>query len=140
MLRNFLKEQNIGMQNQNEQLNIEDIILEKKGANFFGIERIDLNGKRHYKLAVIRGNGHLKLTKKGVYFSRWLPRKEFFIPLEKIREVNVRRSHNLKSFIFLPVLKITYEEEELKIFGVCLGRKKDTNIWKDKIEKLMKIK
>ena len=120
---------------------MEDIILEKKGTNFFGIERIDLNWKRHHKLAVIRGNGHLKLTKKGVYFSRWLPRKEFFTPLEKIREVNVRRSHNLKSFIFLPVLKITYEEkEELKIFGVCISRKKDTNIWKDKIEKLMKIK
>ncbi|MCK4311177.1 MAG: hypothetical protein KAW88_00400 [Candidatus Cloacimonetes bacterium] len=129
------------MQNQNEQLNIENIILEKKGANFFGIERIDLNGKKHYKLAVIRGNGNLKLTKSGVTFSRWLPKKEFFIPFEKIREVNVRRSHNLKSSIFLPVLKITYEEEEeLKIFGVCLGRKKDTYIWKDKIEELMKIK
>ncbi len=120
---------------------MEDIILEKKGANFFGIERIDLNGKKHYKLAVIRGNGNLRLTKKGVYFSRWLPKKGFFIPFKKIRKVNVRRSHNLKSFIFLPVLKITYEEKgELKIFGVCIGRKKETNTWKEKIEELMKIK
>ena len=115
-------------------------ILEKKGANFFGFERIDKNGKKHYKLAVIRGNGNLRLTKKGVYFCRWLPKKEFFIPMEKIKEVKLARSHNLKSFLLLPVLKIIYEEAgELKVFGVCVGWKKDTNIWKDEIEKLIRV-
>ena len=113
-----------------------NIILEKKGANFLGIERIDRNGRKYYQLAVIRGNGNLKLTKKGVYFERWLPKKEFFIPFEKIRKVELGRWHNLKSFVFLPVLKIAYEERgETKIFGICIGWKKETMVWKDMIEK-----
>jgi len=115
---------------------MENIILEKKGANFLGIERIDRNGRKHYQLVLIRGNGNLKLTKEGVYFERWLPKKEFFIPFKKIKKVELGKCHNLKSFIFLPVLKIAYEEKgETKIFGVCIGWKKETMVWKDMFEK-----
>lgn len=115
---------------------MEEIVLNKKWANYFGIERIDNKGKRRYQLRVIRGNGDLVLTKSGVYFTRWLPKKEFFIPSEKIKKVDIGRFHNLKTKLF-PILKIHYEENnEIYIFGVCIGWKKDTLIWKDKIEEI----
>ena len=48
---------------------MDDSILKKSGANFFGFERIDSSGKHHYQLAAIRGSGDLLLTKNGVYFN-----------------------------------------------------------------------
>lgn len=119
-------------------MNEESIILKKRGANFFGIEQIDRKGKKHYKVVVIRGNGNLILTKEGVHFSRWVPKKRFFIPKHLIRKVDVKRLHNLK-FIGWPILRIYYEEQDkTNIFGVCVGWKKDTLKWKEKIEELLK--
>ncbi len=77
------------------------------------------------------------MAEKGIYFKRWIQKKEFFIPLEKIKEVDIGRFHNLKTKL-LTVLKIHYEENgEIHIFGVRIGLKKDTLEWKKKIEELL---
>lgn len=77
-------------------INKTDVILENKWANFFGIERIDTKGKTHSQLGAMRGNGNLCLTEKGIYFKRWIPKKEFFIPLEKIEKSTSEDSTILK--------------------------------------------
>lgn len=115
----------------------EDILLERRGANFYGIERIDSAGKRHYQLRVIRGNGDLTLTNKGVHFTRWVPRAEYFIPIDKIAKVDWGRFHNLRARL-LPVLKIYYTEDgDTLVFGVCIGRKQGTLAWQKAIEGLI---
>lgn len=112
----------------------EEFLKEKKGANFFGFEIIDADGKKSSKLAVLRGNGTLKLTKNELLFSRWMPKKEFVIPLDQIEKVEIKRVHNLKTK-FLPVLRVFYPEGEgTKVFGVCIGFKKETKQWKQELE------
>ncbi|MDP3913440.1 MAG: hypothetical protein Q8R96_06870 [Bacteroidota bacterium] len=69
---------------------MDDSILEKRGANFFGFERIDSLGKHHYQLAAIRGSGDLLLTKNGVCFNQWITQKEYNIPLDKIIRIEIR--------------------------------------------------
>jgi len=117
----------------------EETIIEKKGVNFLGIEHIDKDGKVHWELFVIRGNGNLKLTGKGLYFSQWLPEKELFIPVESILKVEIGNSHNGKWSLF-KVLRVFYKDEEgVKVFGVCIGRKKTSLEWKNKIESLLRL-
>lgn len=119
---------------------MEDIILEKKGANFFGFERIDSSGKRHRNFC-IRGNGDLWLSNKGIYFSRWLPKMDIFIPLERIKKVEIGRSHNGRWVLFSIILKVFYEESnETRVFGITTGWKKSALEWKNKIERLIEAK
>ncbi|MBT3356410.1 hypothetical protein HN784_01520 [bacterium] len=117
----------------------ESIIKEKKGANFFGFEAIDEAGRVHHNLAVIRGNGTLKLTSSALIFERWLPKKTFSIPLEKIEKIEIKRIHNLKTKL-LPILRVYFAgQESFQILGVCLGFKKATMEWQEEIEKAMVV-
>ena len=112
----------------------EDVLLQNRGANFYGIERIDSAGKRHYQIRAIRGNGDLTLTNRGVHFIRCVPRAEYFIPIDKITRVDWGRFHNLRTRL-LPVLKIYYKEDgDTLVFGVCIGRKQGTLAWQRAIE------
>jgi hypothetical protein len=43
---------------------MDDSILKKLGANFYGFESIDSFGKHHFHPFAIRGNGDLQITKK----------------------------------------------------------------------------
>lgn len=114
------------------------IIAERKWANFFGFETVDGVGRKKYHPFVIRGNGTLVLTKDEIRFTRFLPRKTFIIPVAAIREVTIGHSHNLK-FILFPILKIAYTENDLtRVFGVCVGRKKEALAWKEMIERTMR--
>lgn len=117
---------------------MENTILEKKGANFFGFERIDRDGTVHGEPLVIRGNGNLKLTDKGLYFSRWLPKMELFIPIEEMKKVELGNAHNGKWVLFAKILKVFYAEDgQIKVFGVTVGWKKVTLEWKRQIEELL---
>lgn len=115
-------------------------IKEKKGANFFGFETIGEDGKIHHNLAVIRGNGTLTLTSKELIFERWLPKKEFVVPLEKIEKIEIKRVHNLKTKL-LPILRVYFQDEEnFKVMGICLGFKKATQEWVDEVESAAKAR
>ncbi|MEW6215575.1 MAG: hypothetical protein AB1478_10310 [Nitrospirota bacterium] len=119
---------------------MENTILKKKGANFFGFERIDRDGKVHGEPMVIQGNGNLRLTNKGLYFSRWLPKMDLFIPIEKIKKVEIGNSHNGRWILFPMILKVVYEEDgQIKVFGVTVGWKKVALEWKRQMEEDMII-
>jgi hypothetical protein len=118
---------------------MEDPVLKKQGANFYGFERIDSLGKHHYQLFAIKGNGDLLLTKNGVYFNQWITGNEYRIPLAKITKIEIRPWHNLKMKWPAKVLRIHFKvENETKIFGISLGWLNDVYLWKEKIESLMK--
>jgi hypothetical protein len=124
-----------------------DSILKKRGANFYGFERIDSLGKHHYQLAAIRGSGDLLLTKNGVCFNQWITQKEYNIPLDKIIRIEIRIWHNLKMKWPGKVLRIHFKEgQDIKIFGIKIGGvlsitkgwQDDAYLWKEQIESLMK--
>lgn len=126
---------------------MDDSILKKRGANFYGFESIDYFGKRHYHPVIIRGSGDLLLTKNGVHFNQWITQKEYNIPLDKITKIEIRTWHNLKMKWPRKVLRIHFREEQnTKIFGISIGGtvsitkgwQDDAYLWKEKIESLMK--
>jgi len=126
---------------------MDDSILKKRGANFYGFESIDSFGKCHYHPTVIRGNGDLLLTKNGVYFSQWITKKEYNIPLDKITKIEIKIWHNLKMKWPGKILRIYFKEEkDTKIFGIAVGGRlsitkgwqDDVYLWKEKIESLLK--
>ncbi len=118
---------------------MDDSVLKKQGANFYGFERIDSFGKHHFQPFAIKGNGDLLLTKNGVYFNQWITRNEYSIPLNKITKIEIKTWHNLKMKWPAKVLRIHFKEEnDTKIFGISLGWQNDAYLWKGKIESLMK--
>lgn len=126
---------------------MDDSILKKTGAIFYGFESIDSLGKSHFHPFAIRGNGDLLITKNGIKFNQWITQKEYDIPLNAITKVEIRTWHNLKMKWPGKVLRIHYNEgENTKIFGVRIGGiqsitkgwQDDAYLWKEKIESLMK--
>lgn len=122
-----------------------ETILKKSGANFFGFESIDAEGKQHSHPLVIRGNGDLALSDEGLHFIQWVTKKEYFIPIRDIIKVEVGSSHNLKKQWPAKVLKVYYSNiDQTLIFGVSVGGKfsitkgykDEAEIWKEKIEEI----
>lgn len=122
------------------------MILEKNGANGFGVETLDPSGKCHWDLTAVRGNGKLRLLETGVEFAFWNRPDRIFIPIEKIIRVELGKSHNGKWILFPKILKIYYAEAgATKIFGVAVGSrlgiltgwKDDADEWKTRIERLL---
>lgn len=118
-------------------------ILEKRGANYFGCERIDSSGKHHFNLVAIRGAGNLVFTNQKIYFKQWITQTEYTIPLEKIVKVEVKSWHNMKMKWPAKVLRIHFkDQDEIKILGVTVGGKisfrkgwqDNAYLWKGKIE------
>jgi hypothetical protein len=123
-----------------------ETILYKKGANFFGFESIDAEGKKHSHPLVVRGSGDLTLTEDGLHFIQWISKKEYYIPLSDIIKVEVGGSHNLKAKWPSKVLKVHYPNmDQTLILGVAVGGKlsltkgykDDCYIWKEKIEEMI---
>ncbi|MEW6096278.1 MAG: hypothetical protein AB1567_07110 [bacterium] len=113
-------------------------ILKCAGAVYLGIEKEGDTwlGKLTGELTIC-GEGNLKLSTEGVTFKRWLPPREFFIPLKKIKRVELGTTHLLKPVFPGRVLRIVYQEsEDTLIFGVWLGTR-DGMKWKTKIESLL---
>ena len=103
---------------------MEKEILTKNGANFFGFESIDQEGKHHYHQKVIRGSGVLKLTEDEIIFSQWITKNEYRIPIDSIVKIDTKWSHNMKLSLPGKVFRIHYKDgNETKIFGVGLGGK-----------------
>jgi hypothetical protein len=126
---------------------MDDSLLKKRGANFYGFESIDYLGKRHYHPAIIKGSGDLLLTKNGVHFNQWITKKEYIIPIDKIAKIEIKTWHNLKMKWPRKVLRIHFKEEQItKIIGISIGGsvsitkgwQDDSYLWKEKIESLMK--
>lgn len=114
---------------------MEKPILERRGANFFGFERIDSSGKLHHEPWVWRGNGDLRLMHEGLHFRRWLPGKQFFIPIETITKVELGRWHNRKTKWPAIVVKVFYTEDGLtRVFGASPGLRPEAERWKRAIE------
>jgi len=113
-------------------------ILKCAGAVYLGIEKEGDTwlGKLTGELTIC-GEGNLKLSTEGVTFKRWLPPREFFIPIEKIIRVELATTHLLKPVFPGRVLRIVYKEgENTLIFGIWLGTR-DGIKWKTKIEALL---
>jgi hypothetical protein len=128
-------------------MHMDDLVLKKRGANFYGFESIDFLGKRHYHPFVIKGCGDLLLTRNGICFNQWITQNEYNIPLDKITKIEIRTWHNLKMKWPGKVLRIYFKEGmDIKIFGIRLGGmlsftrgwQDDAYLWKEKIESIMK--
>jgi len=79
--------------------NPSEILLRETGANFFGLQS---RGGRQ-----VRGNGGLVLTHDQLRFFQLVPRREIAIPLERIEETSLVRSHCGKSVLWT-LLRVTY--------------------------------
>jgi len=128
---------------------MDNIILKKSGASFFGFESIDEDGKHHNHPWVVRGCGNLTLTKQGIHYKQYISTKEYFIPFEKITKLDVGEWHNLRIMWPGKVLKIYFKDgDQIKIFGIATGGKlsltkgfkDDAYEWKEKIEALLSEK
>jgi len=78
------------------------VVRKDPWANFFGLK--SKGGKQ------IRGNGALALTTSSLIFVMALPRRSVVIPLEKISEVSLVRSHCGKS-ILRPILRVAFQTD-----------------------------
>lgn len=118
---------------------MEDIILKCIGAVYLGVEKEGDTwlGRLAGELTIC-GEGNLRLTTKGIYFHRWLPPKEFFIPLERITGIELGITHLLKPIFPGRVLRIFYSENngERLIFGVWIGTREGQK-WKEKTERIL---
>lgn len=126
---------------------MDDSLLKKRGANFYGFESIDVLGKHRYHPFAIRGNGDFLLTKNEVIFKSWISPKEYNISLHTITKVEIKAWHNLKMKWPGKVLRIHYKDgKDTQILGIALGGtlsitkgwQDDGYVWKEKIESLMK--
>ena len=59
------------------------ILLNIPNANFFGQQSLGVTQ--------VRGNGSLAVTEDELYFVRWVPRKEFVVPLRHIQSVEIAK-------------------------------------------------
>jgi hypothetical protein len=57
-----------------------------------------------------RGNGTLVLTDSELYFEKWLPRREYRIPLTAIQAIETPTSF-LGKTNFRPLLKVVFQDE-----------------------------
>jgi hypothetical protein len=72
------------------------------GANFFGQE-----SKGVFQT---RGNGTLAITDTELVFEKWVPRREYVIPLNQIVAIEMPKSF-LGKTTFTPLLKIVYRTD-----------------------------
>ncbi|MEA2432750.1 MAG: hypothetical protein QOG54_207 [Actinomycetota bacterium] len=78
------------------------IVMIDDFANFFGLQSRGA--------AQMRGNGCLAITPDEVVFLMWLPRRDLYIPRQRITSVERVRSH-LGKRIGRDLLKITFTDE-----------------------------
>jgi hypothetical protein len=69
-----------------------------------------LYGQESRGVTQMRGNGTLVLTNTELYFERWLPRREFRIPLTAIQAIETPTSY-LGKTNFRPLLKVVFRNE-----------------------------
>ena len=103
----------------------EDILLKDLRANCFGLESAGV--------WQTRGNGGLVLTRDGLHFFMFLPRKEFRVPVGSITEVMFVKSHLGKATVF-DLLKVRFtadgKPDSLAWFVT------DPTAWRERIEEL----
>lgn len=115
-----------------------EVLLEKSGANYFGFETIDVNGKKRREQNVVRGNGLLTLTAGELRFARAVPPVEITVPIELVEWTRMAKAHNGKSFGFLPVLQVAFRTPtETRVFGACVGKRSEAEVWLEAIESLV---
>ncbi len=76
-----------------------EILKKSIDANFFGLQTLGIGQ--------LRGNGLLILTERDVIFNRYVPKKEFRIPLKSIIRIESSKSH-LSKTISRFLLKIVF--------------------------------
>ena len=75
------------------------------------LENVNFYGQQSQRLKQVRGNGTLAIASDELYFVRWIPQKEYIVPLRDIESVEI-----VKSFLgktnFRPLLKINFRNAE----------------------------
>jgi len=113
---------------------VSDVIRECRGANYQGFEVVEPDGGTRGQWKFIRGNGTLTLTASELRFVRWLPKKEFTIPLASVVGVEAGKSHNGKRSFGFPVVKVRFAGPDgERVFGVLVGRSEEADAWVEAI-------
>ncbi len=112
------------------------ILLERRNANSFGFESIDPStGKKRRDPTVVRANGDLTLSATELRFLRHAPPVDIRVPLDLVEWTRLARSHNGRSFGFLPVLQVAFRTAtETRVLGICVGRQHESEPWVTAIE------
>jgi hypothetical protein len=75
------------------------------------LENVNFYGQQSLGRGQMRGNGTFALADDELYFVRWLPRREYIVPLRDIESVEI-----VKSFLgktnFRALLKINFRNED----------------------------
>ncbi len=79
-----------------------NVILQARGANFFGQESKGM--------MQLRGNGNLILANQELFFKYWLKKKEISIPISNIQTTEIVKSH-LHKTVGQPLLKVNFQNE-----------------------------
>ncbi|MCS6977429.1 MAG: hypothetical protein NZM31_10540 [Gemmatales bacterium] len=77
----------------------DEILLQNLMANSFGLESLGLSQ--------VRGNGALVLTRQGLHFFQYVPKREVRIPLTAIMAVSLTKSHLGKVTVY-DLLKVEF--------------------------------
>ena len=116
---------------------VSEVIRELRGASYQGFEFIEPDGGKRRDWKAVRGNGTLTLTPTELRFARWVPEKEWAIPLASVIGVERGRSHNGK-WSGVPVVKVRFADAAgERIFGVIVGRRKEADAWVQTIRAAM---
>ena len=116
---------------------MEATLRQVRGANFFGFETIDPSGERSRNQRVIRGNGDLILTPTELRFTRWLPRMEIRIPIDRVRWTAVARGHNGRWIWRRCVVKVAFSaDDSTRVLGVSVRDGEEAEAWKAAIDGL----
>ena len=111
-----------------------EVIRECRGANYQGFEVVKPDGGTRGEWKFIRGNGTLTLRASELRFVRWVPKKEFTIPLTSVVSVEAGKSHNGKRSFGFPVVKVRFAGADgERVFGVLVGRSEEADAWVEAI-------
>ncbi len=103
----------------------DQILLEDRGANFFG--------RQSAGVLQVRGNGSLVLTATDLHFFMLVPKSEICIPLSSIREMTITK-HHLHKVTPFDLLKLVFSEsDQIDSIAWYLS---DPIMWKKRIEAL----
>jgi hypothetical protein len=99
-------------------------------ANFFGQQSLGIRQ--------VRGGGALALVDDEIYFLRWLPQREYIVPLRDIESVEIVKSF-LRKTVFRDIVKINFRNEDGESDAMAWLVKDPYNL-KELLEELLSAK
>ena len=105
----------------------DDIVLEDTLANSYGLESAGAGQ--------VRGNGGLVLTRTTLHFFQMVPSREVKIPLERLVETSVVKSHLGKTSGY-DLLKVQFKTERGEDNSIAFFVKQGPEAWRTKIREV----